>query len=724
MATATRIGILTSGGDAPGMNAAVRGAVRAALAVGLVPYAVREGYAGLVAGGDHIAPITAAEVSNVVQRGGTILGTARAEAFRSEEGRRTVVHHLVRARVSRLLVVGGDGSLTGLALLQREWPAHVRALVAAGRCDEVSAEAHPTLRAVGLVGSIDNDMVGTDTTIGCDSALHRIVDAIDALTATARSHRRSNVLEVMGRRCGYLALMAAVCGGADHVLLPEAPSPRWREEMVAAMAAARTRGKRTCLVVLAEGARDPDGRPITAEMVQAEIEAHSEFGARITTLGHVQRGGVPSAYDRVMGTVLGTQGILRLRAMAPGDPPLLMTTHGPEVRATRLAPAVAATHAVTAALASGRIDEVHAARGLAFAELTEIHRQLTATRDLTVGTQPRVAVVHVGAPAPGMNATVRAVARLAAARGFAPWGAREGLPGLIRDQVAPLDWLATEDIASWGSAVLGTDRWWPDVPADVVALDGALDRHDITAVVLIGGFEALRTAAELEAMGISAAVVPATISNNVPATDRSVGCDTAENAICEAVDRLKQSAIGSRRRVFVVEVMGRACGYLAEVGGIATGAEAVYTHERGIDLPRLDTDVRALVTSFAAGREVGLVLVADGASDAYDAAVLRRIYGSEAQGRFDTRLCVLGHLQQGGRPSPRDRLAAVRLAAGAVDHIVSRPRTAVVVGLDGERVVTTPCAQALAEADLAHRRPHPPRYANLVAAAGAPAPTR
>lgn len=698
-----RIGLLTSGGDAPGMNAAVRGAVRTAFSLDVEVCLVREGYAGLVAGGRELAPAAWGDVSNVMQLGGTILGSARSAAFRTVEGRRQAVKNAVAEGLSRLLVIGGDGSLTGADVLGREWPGHVAALVAAGELSAEQAEAHASLLVVGLCGSIDNDMWGTDMTIGCDSALHRIVDAMDTLTSTARSHQRSFVIEVMGRHSGYLALAAAVCGAADYVLLPEAPRADWREAMGAAIAASRKKGKRKSLVVLAEGARDPAGSHITAEMVRVAIEDGTGVETRVTSLGHVQRGGAPSAYDRVMSTLLGVRGVIELAKMLPGAEPLLMATRGYAVHARPLTTCVARSQAVATSIAEGRFGEAVAARGTELTELLGVYERTSTTRDLRA-TGKRLLVAHVGAPAPGMNAFVRVFGRAAAAAGHAPLAAADGLRGVLSDQIEPLDWLATEDVASLGGTMLGTNRWWPKDGERMVALDAALTRHDIHGVVLVGGFECLRTALQIESMGVPVVVVPATISNNVPGTDRSLGADTAENAICEAVDRLKQSAIGSRRRVFVVEVMGRASGYLAAMARAGTGAEIAYTHEEGITLASLERDVTALCRSFDRGRQVGLVLVADGASPTYDTTAIARIYEGESGGRFDTRVCVLGHLQQGGRPSPRDRVAAARLAARAVEQ-VAREAGAVVLGLAGDEVIVTPCRDALDAADLAHRRP-------------------
>ena len=693
-----RIGVLTSGGDAPGMNPALRGAVRQALSQGHEVLAVREGYAGLVAGGDHLVSVGWDDVANILQLGGTVFGTARSAAFRTELGRRTAVEHLVGAGVHRLVVIGGDGSLTGCARLAAEWSGHLAGLVAEGRVTEQQAAGHPCLLAAGLAGSIDNDLWGTDRTIGCDTALHRIVDAVDTLTATARSHQRAFVVQVMGRRCGYLALAAAVCTDADHAIVPELSSDDWEAELVEAI---RQRpGRRKRIVLLAEGAQTPDGEPIAPERVVAVLKDTLQLETRVTVLGHVQRGGAPSAYDRVMSTRLGARAADWVCGASVDDDPVVLGTVGDQIVVHDLATCIARTHAVAAAIDEGRFDDAAQARGQEFTGLRPLLGDLSAPlrRDGS-----RLLLAHVGAPAPGMNAAVVAFARTASARGWAPWVAPEGLQAVLEGTLRPVEDAELQGISSLGSTVLGTSRWRA-TPERAEALAQALAASDIEGVVLVGGFEALLSAEALGAHGVRVVVVPATISNNVPGTELSVGCDTAVNAIVEAMDRLKLSAVGSRDRVFVVEVMGRRCGYLALTAGIGGGAELVYTHEEGIDLGRLSHDVARLNEAFDHGRTVGLVLVADGASEAYGSRALASIFDEEGGERFDTRVCVLGHLQQGGRPSPQDRLTGARLAAAAVEAIAD-PRGTVVVGLRGTGVGVRSVQEVLAEADRAHRRP-------------------
>lgn len=692
-----RIGVLTSGGDAPGMNAAVRAVVRRTLARNGEPFVVYDGYSGLVEGGSRIAPVGWEDVGRILHLGGTELGTSRCEAFRTTTGRRDAVFHLVERGISRLVVVGGDGSLTGANTLRLEWGGHVDELVREGRLTAEQARLHGRLGLVGLAGSIDNDLVGTDRTIGCDTALHRIVDAVDRLTSTARSHQRSFVVEVMGRRSGFLALAAAVCTGADHVIIPEKPAEDWRQDLVASLWRSREQGRRKSIVLLAEGASDRHGEPIRSADVREVIERELAVETRITVLGHVQRGGDPSAYDRIQSTALGIAAVDRLAASSRREEAVVMGTAGPEVTVRSLAESVKATHGVERALREGRFAEALSARGPEVRELMDAWNGFGRPRPLE-RTGKRILLAHVGAPAPGMNAAIHAFEHAVRSRGHQPLYVQEGLKGLLAGDLVKPD---VAGIPSLGATVLGTNRWRPQTAGEWTALRKALSAHEVDGLVLVGGFGALEAAS---GMRLPCAVVPATISNNVPGTQASVGADTAVNAICEAVDRLKQSAIGSRHRVFFVEVMGRRCGWLARSAAVGCGAELVYTDEEPITLERLQQDVQGLNEAMDAGRTVGIVLVADGVPEPFRAERLAGLFQQASEGRFDTRVCVLGHLQQGGSPSPADRLLATRLIGQAVEHVVSSER-AVVVGAAAGEIRLEKVSAALNVADREARRP-------------------
>jgi 6-phosphofructokinase 1 len=226
------LAVMTSGGDSPGMNAAVRAVVRRALDRGLGVYGIFNGYEGLLRGGDQIKRLKWQDVADIQQRGGTFLGTARSEQFKQVGGRRRAVENILDQGIEALVVIGGDGSLMGAHILSTEWPEHVEEIVAARPDLYPPASQIPALQVVGLPGSIDNDLSGTDMAIGVDSALNHIVRAIDDLSSTAASHQRTFVIETMGRNCGYLALAGTMATGASWVLIPEEELElRWHQRI-------------------------------------------------------------------------------------------------------------------------------------------------------------------------------------------------------------------------------------------------------------------------------------------------------------------------------------------------------------------------------------------------------------------------------------------------------------------------------------------------------------
>lgn len=270
-----RIAVLTSGGDAPGMNAAIRAVVRTGLAHGFEVFGVRRGFAGLIDG--QVVPLGARDVGGIIQQGGTVLGSARCPEFHDEQGRRQGLDALSRQAIDGLVVIGGGGSQTGAEALSRMG-----------------------FPVVGVASTIDNDLAGCEITIGVDTALNVALEAIDRLKVTAASHERAFLVEVMGRNCGYLALMAGIAGGAETVVIPEVETDP--ERVAAELRSAYRRGKRHALVVVAEGASH-DAAALAKYF--AEHRERLGFELRVTTLGHVQRGGAPGAFDRLLATRLG-----------------------------------------------------------------------------------------------------------------------------------------------------------------------------------------------------------------------------------------------------------------------------------------------------------------------------------------------------------------------------------------------------------------------------------
>ena len=301
------IGVMTSGGDSPGMNAAVRAVVKTALTNHIDVYAIFHGYEGMVTGGEKILKMEWGSVGGILHKGGTIIGTARSKEFRERQGRLLAAANLIERKIDNLVVIGGDGSLTGANLFSEEWPSLIEELVVSKKITQEQANRHPRLNIVGLVGSIDNDLSGTDMTIGADTALRRISEALDAISSTAASHQRTFIVEVMGRNCGYLALVSALSSGADYVFIPERPPEvdDWAAELSDKIVANKAAGKQKSLIIIAEGAKDKHGNPIKSHQVVEELKSRINEDARLTILGHVQRGGAPTAFDRYMSTVLG-----------------------------------------------------------------------------------------------------------------------------------------------------------------------------------------------------------------------------------------------------------------------------------------------------------------------------------------------------------------------------------------------------------------------------------
>ena len=290
-----RIAVMTSGGDAPGMNAAIRAVVRAGLEHGVEVYGIRQAYAGLLNG--DMERLTSREVSGILQRGGTILQTARNEEFKTPAGQRKALRRLNERGIEGVIVIGGDGSLRGaMALHQLGVP------------------------VIGVPGSIDNDIYGTDMSIGVDTALNTILDALDRLRDTATSHNRCFLIEVMGRNCGYLALMGGILGGAEIVITPEEGVSM--EQVANQLSDAYVRGKAHAIAVIAEGAPYK-----VMELEQYLRQHHMGFEIRVSILGHVQRGGSPTAFDRLLATSLGVDA---MRRMLNGESAVMVGRQGRE----------------------------------------------------------------------------------------------------------------------------------------------------------------------------------------------------------------------------------------------------------------------------------------------------------------------------------------------------------------------------------------------------------
>ncbi|KAM7174710.1 ATP-dependent 6-phosphofructokinase, platelet type isoform 3-T3 [Macrochelys suwanniensis] len=772
------IGVLTSGGDAQGMNAAVRAVVRMGIYVEAKVYFIYEGYQGMVDGGDNIVEVSWESVSSILQVGGTVIGSARCKEFRTREGRLKAAFNLIQRGITNLCVIGGDGSLTGANLFREEWSGLLEELAQSGKIEEEAVKKYVYLNIVGMVGSIDNDFCGTDMTIGTDSALHRIIEVVDAIMTTAQSHQRTFVLEVMGRHCGYLALVSALACGADWVFIPEYPPEEgWEEQMCVKLSENRARKKRLNIIIVAEGAIDSHNKPITSEEVKNLVVQQLGFDTRVTILGHVQRGGTPSAFDRILASRMGVEAVLALLEATQDTPACVVSLSGNQAVRLPLMECVQMTQEVQKAMDERKFCEAVRLRGRSFENNLNTYKLLSHRRPDTElpKTNFNVAVLNVGAPAAGMNAAVRSAIRVGITEGHNMFAVIDGFEGFANGQIKEISW---GDVGGWtgqGGSLLGTKRTLPAKYLEKIA--DQMRTNNINALMVIGGFEAYLGLLELSAarekydefcvpmvmvpatvsnnvpgsdfsIGADTAlntitdayesclqlaeararfeefcipicVLPATISNNVPGTDFSIGADTALNAIVETCDRIKQSASGTKRRVFIIETMGGYCGYLANMGGLAAGADAAYIFEEKFDIRELQANVEHLTEKMKTSIQRGLVLRNENSNENYTTDFIYQLYSEEGKGVFDCRKNVLGHMQQGGAPSPFDRNFGTKISAKAVQWISKKLRetyrkgkvfantedSVCLLGMRRRNLLFQPVVELKDQADFVHRIP-------------------
>uniref|UniRef100_A0A8C0HPI2 6-phosphofructokinase type A n=1 Tax=Buteo japonicus TaxID=224669 RepID=A0A8C0HPI2_9AVES len=682
-----------------------------------------QGYQGLVDGGDNIKEATWESVSMMLQLGGTVIGSARCQDFRTREGRLKAARNLVKRGITNLCVIGGDGSLTGADTFRAEWSSLLAELVKVGTC--VCKSSY--LNIVGMVGSIDNDFCGTDMTIGTDSALHRIMEIVDAITTTAQSHQRTFVLEVMGRHCGYLALITALACGADWVFIPESPpEDDWEDHLCRRLTETRVGGSRLNIIIVAEGAIDKHGKAITSDDIKNLVVKRLGYDTRVTILGHVQRGGTPSAFDRILGSRMGVEAVMALLEGTPDTPACVVSLSGNQAVRLPLMECVQNNWNVYKLLAHIRPPS------------TKVRQRgrgdgvpLNPTTPPTLApSSPQsgytLAVLNVGAPAAGMNAAVRSTVRIGLIHGHRMLAVHDGFEGLAYGKLEEISW---ERVGSWtglGGSKLGTKRTLPKKYFEEIST--SISNFGIHGLIIIGGFEAFTGSLELmegrakyEELCIPLCIIPATVSNNVPGSDFSIGADTALNTITTTCDRIKQSAAGTKRRVFIIETMGGFCGYLATMAGLAAGADAAYIYEEHFNIHDLQVNVEHLTEKMKTTVKRGLVLRNERCNENYTTDFIFNLYSEEGKGIFDCRKNVLGHMQQGGTPTPFDRNFGTKMGAKAVAWITGKIKecsrhggcrifantadSACLLGMRKRSLVFQPITDLKEQTDFDHRIP-------------------
>uniref|UniRef100_T1GKC9 6-phosphofructokinase n=1 Tax=Megaselia scalaris TaxID=36166 RepID=T1GKC9_MEGSC len=655
------LAVFTSGGDSQGMNATLRAVVRMGLFIGCKVFLIKEGYEGMVAGGDYIVEAHWKSVSNILGEGGTAIGSARCMEFHQREGRLQAAYNLIIKEINNIVVIGGDGSLTGANLFRVEWASLLNELLENRKIVEEQREKFAFLKIVGLVGSIDNDFCGTDMTIGTDTALFRIVEAIDAIVSTAHSHQRTFILEVMGRHCG------------------SPPPSDWPDKLCNKLIQERNAGQRLNIIIVAEGSIDRDGSPISAEDVKKVVVDKLRQDTRITVLGHIQRGGRPSAFDRALGMRMGAEAVLTLLETPPDEEPQVIALRGNHLTRVPLMDCVVRTKAVSQAMANKNWDLAVRLRGKSFERNLESFRKLSRLNpknsELSIGFENeypkggfRFGVMHIGNPACGMNTAVRSfVKNLSYYSNVSVFAIRNGIDGLCSKLIEPISY---KDVNGWtrmGGSNIGARQTLPE--GKFMRIAEILREFNIHGLVIIGGFNAFHSAGQIfeqrekfPEFCIPIIVIPATCSNNLPGTELTLG--------------LRLSAVGTNFRTFVVETQGGNSGYLSTLAGVAGGADKIYIPEENFSVRDLLDDVHHIKAKMRDGVQRAMVVISEFANANYNSEFLNRLYDEEGKDVFSCRKSIIGFVQQGQTPSPFDRRLAIKMGQMTADWILNQAKIA------------------------------------------------
>jgi len=419
-----------------------------------------------------------------------------------------------------------------------------------------------------------------------------------------------------------------------------------------------------------------------------------------------------------MSTLLGHAAVEELLSSPPGSEPQLIGMKDNRVTRQPLMQCVDQTLEVAECVKSGDYAGAMVLRGRGFGSALRTLRTVVRALPhppIEGKKRLRFAFLHGGGPAPGMNTAVRAALRLTLDRGHHVLGVRNGVRGLVEGDFSEMGWMSVNGWASRGGAELGTNRRQP-ADRELYQIAREVEKHELDGILMIGGWSGYAAIAKLHAererfpaFNLPMICLPASINNNLPASELSIGSDTALNNIVSAVDKIKTSAVASQR-CFVVEVMGRRCGYLALLSGLATGAEKVYMHEDGVTLADLQRDLQMLITGFQHGKRLGLLIRNEDANPFYTTAFMCALFEQEGGELFDVRQAILGHLQQGGDPSPFDRILATRMAAESIEYLIREAEAgpsgaAAFIGIREGKLTITPFDEMPRLMDVENHRP-------------------
>ena len=664
------IGVLTSGTDAQGVNAVIRSVVRTGLFLGCKVMFIKDGLKGLVE--NKIDEARWSETQGTESLGGTILGSQKCPEFKNYIPRRTAGLNLIKAGISNVIFIGGEGTLKAARSLFSDWGEIVKDLLGLNLITLEMAHQYKHLHVVCLIASVEHDVVGTDISIGTNTAVHRITEALDNIAVTHTSCNQAFVVEVLGSESGFLALVSGLAYHASMVFIPEWPAQGdWVQELKNKMT---TRCKRGLLIIAASGAIDRQGKPIKVNDI-ANVLKELGMDTRITVLGHVQRGGLPSVFDRFNGIRIGADAVTCLHQL-PDDQSAICAVglRGTDIVTLDVDKVIDDTERVASCIRSLNFVDAVRLKGERFQRfLSAYNMTQTLKPAITLsipGCEPiirKIGVVKLGQTSLGVCWTVKTLVNTCESKGFRVVGFRNGLEGVARDWALPLSSETVRDWTVTTAGRLGTS----ERSANAVGLDRiekGIAKHNLSGLVLIGEFPAYVSLHEMwegmrehSGLCIPVMMIPVATNNNIPNTDFCIGADTATNEIVEYCSKLKRVAAGRGKTVFVVETLGSHSEYLTTMCGLCAGADVAYTRRTKLTLDKLLDDAN-MITEKILDREsplsMGFIIKSQNASDNYTLDIIQNIFNEEGRGIFNCNTASIGDVQMGSTPTPFDRVLA------------------------------------------------------------------
>lgn len=714
------IGVLTSGGDAPGMNSALRSIVHTAIKNSIPIFGIYRGFEGLIE--DDIRQLGWNSETWDSSQGGTQLHTARSDRFVESKNRKEAVYNLVRRGIDNLIVIGGDGSMAGALVLKEEFNSHFCALLREGRLERRAAQrtvdlrkdcaateaAHGDeregvqLRIVGIPGTIDNDIYGTELSLGADTAINRVTEIVDRLRSTARSHGRIFIIECMGNKCGWITLMAAFASSGDYILLPESPRPDWRADLKQTVRAYQNGHRQSILIFLCEGAVDTAGTSISLIDVK---EVLGEYSPRALRIGHVQRGGPTSAMDAILGTV---SGIKAVEYCLLDDPiPRLVAYSSRGIKLIDLNQSIEGTRRNRRLFLDGHFGELFHTRDDLFKTLFncfEDHRakkvqkynELEAQKPQTgqpvykiahrhdredsgirkkisempldgveepIRTErsdvPNIAIMNDGPRVAGMNVILNTIVEEGLSSGHNLYYFMNGFKGIRKKQrISSFELCRIKNDAS---VTIGTHTG--KIPS-LKAIKKTLRAQKIDYLIVIGGARNLDVLRQLG----NAILIPVSISNDIPGSGESIGCDSAMNSLLALSKTTKDTAFSLRKTFSIVEIGDLRTNYLPMMAGLACNAFDVIAGD-GETLSTLAALQKRLQKHFHRHKRSAVLILKDSkALKGLPPSSLGKILTAGTGLRCIETLA--GPLANGSMPSAFDRIRGSLMALTALQAVV------------------------------------------------------